>query len=412
MTEKSIHPSRKIHNSYSDILNGKRIIFGITGSVAAYKSPEIARELIRHGAEIIPVITKDGEKMIGENLIWWATGVEPITEISGKLEHISLAGVMNEPADMMLIIPSTTNTIAKLANGITDNGVSLIANSIMGKGIPLMVLCVAHIDLINSPANKKNLERLSDWGVKIIEPVVDEGKAKVPKIDDIIFDIMTGMSNKDLIDMNIIVTGGPTREYIDKIRYITNGSSGRMGIEIARIAMINGANTKLLLGHSKLETPRSMRAKRVSTTGDMIKEMMKLLKDNPKSVVILSSAMADFTPQKPFEGKIKSGETVEIKLLPTDKLSNLIKREFPDTKLVLFKAEWDVSKEVLIERAMLKMKNCNADLMIANDISRPEGGFDAISNHVLMIKKDKSIEEINDTKLEIARKILDEVKYL
>ena len=407
-----MHPSRKIYKSYSDILKGKRIIFGITGSVAAYKSPEIARELIRHGAEIIPVITKDGEKMIGKNLIWWATGVEPITAISGNLEHISLAGVMNEPADMMIILPSTTNTIAKLANGITDNAVSLIANSIMGKRIPLMVLCVAHIDLINSPANKKNLERLSDWGVKIIEPVVDEGKAKVPKLDDIIFDIMTGMSNKDLNDMNIIVTGGPTREYIDKIRYITNGSSGRMGIEIARIAMINGANTKLLLGHSKLETPRSMRAKRVSTTDDMIKEMMKLLRENPNSVVILSSAMADFTPQEQFEGKIKSGETVEIKLLPTDKLSNLIKKEFPDTKLVLFKAEWDVSKEVLIERAMLKMKNCDADLMIANDISRPEGGFDAISNHVLMIKKDKSIEEINDTKLEIARKILDEVKYL
>ena len=412
MTKKSVHPSRKIYESYSDILKGKRIIFGITGSVAAYKSPEIARELIRHGAEIIPVITKDGEKMIGKNLIWWATGVEPITAISGNLEHISLAGVMNEPADMMIILPSTTNTIAKLANGITDNAVSLIANSIMGKGIPLMVLCVAHIDLINSPANKKNLERLSDWGVKIIEPVVDEGKAKVPKLDDIIFDIMTGMSNKDLNDMNIIVTGGPTREYIDKIRYITNGSSGRMGIEIARIAMINGANTKLLLGHSKLETPRSMRAKRVSTTDDMIKEMMKLLRENPNSVVILSSAMADFTPQEQFEGKIKSGETVEIKLLPTDKLSNLIKKEFPDTKLVLFKAEWGVSKEVLIERAMLKMKNCDADLMIANDISRPEGGFDAISNHVLMIKKDKSIEEINDTKLEIARKILDEVKYL
>ena len=412
MTKKSVHPSRKIYKSYSDILKGKRIIFGITGSVAAYKSPEIARELIRHGAEIIPVITKDGEKMIGKNLIWWATGVEPITAISGNLEHISLAGVMNEPADMMIILPSTTNTIAKLANGITDNAVSLIANSIMGKGIPLMVLCVAHIDLINSPANKKNLERLSDWGVKIIEPVVDEGKAKVPKLDDIIFDIMTGMSNKDLNDMNIIVTGGPTREYIDKIRYITNGSSGRMGIEIARIAMINGANTKLLLGHSKLETPRSMRAKRVSTTDDMIKEMMKLLRENPNSVVILSSAMADFTPQEPFEGKIKSGETVEIKLLPTDKLSNLIKKEFPDTKLVLFKAEWDVSKEVLIERAMLKMKNCDADLMIANDISRPEGGFDAISNHVLMIKKDKSIEEIDDTKLEIARKILDEIKYL
>ena len=407
-----MHPSRKIYKSYSDILKGKRIIFGITGSVAAYKSPEIARELIRHGAEIIPVITKDGEKMIGKNLIWWATGVEPITAISGNLEHISLAGVMNEPADMMIILPSTTNTIAKLANGITDNAVSLIANSIMGKGIPLMVLCVAHIDLINSPANKKNLERLSDWGVKIIEPVVDEGKAKVPKLDDIIFDIMTGMSNKDLNDMNIIVTGGPTREYIDKIRYITNGSSGRMGIEIARIAMINGANTKLLLGHSKLETPRSMRAKRVSTTDDMIKEMMKLLRESPNSVVILSSAMADFTPQEPFEGKIKSGETVEIKLLPTDKLSNLIKKEFPDTKLVLFKAEWGVSKEVLIERAMLKMKNCDADLMIANDISRPEGGFDAISNHVLMIKKDKSIEEINDTKLEIASKILDEVKYL
>ena len=221
---------------------------GITGSVASFLSPMIARELIRLGATVIPVMSQDAERFIGKDLMWWATGVEPITKVTGKLEHISLAGVMNEPADLMLIAPATTNTVAKLATGIADTSVTLIASSLQGKKIPIMVLCVAHEDLTNSEAVEDALKTLKKRGIHIIEPERSEGKAKAPGISDIIFEALDHLTAKNLAKRNVIVTGGPTREYLDQVRFISNASSGLTGIELAKEAQLQGAKVHLVLG--------------------------------------------------------------------------------------------------------------------------------------------------------------------
>ncbi len=404
------HPSKRILSTISDKLKGKKIVLGITGSVASFKAIEIARELIRRGADVIPVITSAGKDMIGEDLLWWATGNKPISKITGKLEHIIFTGVMNNPVDLMLIAPCTTNTIAKLAAGIADTTVTLIGSSLQGKGIPIAILSVAHEDLYNSPPVMNAIKLLKKRGISFIEPVIGEGKAKVPEIEDIIFETIDILNDKTLIRKPFVITGGPTREYIDQVRFISNSSSGLTGIEIAKEAYLLGAQVKLVLGPSNLKVPRKIPVNHVITSQDMTNETIRYLKKNPEAVVILSAAMADFKPEQIIDGKIKSGNDLSINLLPTLKLSNELKSKFPKCKLVLFKAEWGLSKDELIESAMKKLTECSADFIVANDLSRPESGFEGIKNHVIIINKDGTNSEFKETKMKLASIILNHIQ--
>ncbi|MHA2249566.1 MAG: bifunctional phosphopantothenoylcysteine decarboxylase/phosphopantothenate--cysteine ligase CoaBC [Candidatus Kariarchaeaceae archaeon] len=401
------HPSSRIFASKSKILEGKRIVLGITGSVAAFKSPEIARELIRLGAEVIPVMTSAGISMIGVDLMWWATGRKPITVVTGELEHISLAGVMNKPADLMLIAPCTTNTIAKLASGIADTPVTLIASSLNGRGIPIMILGVAHEDLINSLPIQKSLISLKDSGYSIINPIREEGKAKMPDVDEVIFEVLSVLINNTLEGKSVVITGGPTREYIDQVRYITNSSSGITGVELSKEAYFHGADTLLVLGPVSISIPIKIPTEKVETTSEMITEVIKFLNIHNDAIVILSAAMADFTPMQINDGKIKSGQSLKVDLKPTEKLSDLIKQKYPKSKLILFKAEWQVSRDELIKRAKIKLEKCDADLIVANDLSKPNSGFESRVNKVLLIHKDGQIQELEDTKSNLARAILE-----
>ncbi|MFV2016753.1 MAG: bifunctional phosphopantothenoylcysteine decarboxylase/phosphopantothenate--cysteine ligase CoaBC, partial [Candidatus Heimdallarchaeota archaeon] len=325
------HPSSKIHSSYSDRLEGKQILLGITGSIASFLSPTLARELMRHGANVFPVMTKSALTMVGKDLMWWATGNEPIIDVTGNLEHIRYAGVMNKPADLMLIMPCTTNTAAKLASGISDTSVTLIANTIRGRNIPIMVMCVAHEDLIKSPPVQESLSKLTNSGIKILSPVLEEGKAKVPDIKDIVMSVFQILESKEYIGKNFIITAGPTREYIDDVRFISNPSSGKTGIELAKEAMYHGATVDLVLGPTQLKAPHRVNLHNVISSKDMTKKCLELLHTNPSSFVILSAAMADFTLDKK-SGKIKSGDNLELTLKPTAKLSSQIKKEFPNCK--------------------------------------------------------------------------------
>lgn len=399
------HPSMKIHASYSDRLKGKRILLGITGSIASFLSPKLARELIRHGADVIPVMTKSSITMIGKDLMWWATGNEPIIEVTGNLEHIQFAGVMNQPADLMLIMPCTTNTAAKLASGISDTSVTLIANTIRGRDIPIMIMCVAHEDLIKSPPVQESITKLSNSGIIVLDPVIEEGKAKVPDIDNIVMSVFTQLESKELSGKNIIITGGPTREFIDEVRFISNPSSGRTGIELAKEALYQGATVDLVLGPTQLKAPFGVNSYNVISSADMIEKCLELLTSAPDSIVILSAAMSDFTIEKKG-GKIKSDDSLELAFKPTAKLSSQIKEKFPNSKLILFKAEAGLTKDDLIKSAKEKLTKDNADLIIANDISNPSFGFSSEQNQVIVISKDGKETELSDSKTNIARKII------
>lgn len=406
------HPSTRILGSNSSRLKGKRIVLGITGSVASFLSPMIARELIRLGATVIPVMSKEATRFIGKDLMWWATGIEPIMQVTGKLEHISLAGVMNDPVDLMLITPTTTNTVAKLAAGIADTSVTLIASSLNGKGIPIMILCVAHEDLINSPAIKAGLNTLRGWGIHIIEPQMSEGKAKAPEISDIIFEAVDVLTEKNLVGSHVIVTGGPTREYLDQVRFISNASSGLTGIELAKEAQLQGADVKLVMGPSSLHIPRGLDKIDVQSTQEMTDEVLRILTKHPDSIVILSAAMADFKAKQISKGKIKSGSERSFELVPTIKLSDQIKKNFPNSKLVVFKAEWNITKTELTKRAKAKLVKTKADLVIANDLSNPEGGFESDKNSIIVINEDGVVAGYRDFKANLVMKIISHTKDL
>ena len=404
-----MHPSSKISSLNSNRLEGKRIVLGITGSVAAFLAPKIARELIREGAIVIPVMSKDGLKMIGKDLMWWATGIEPITVITGNLEHISMAGVMNKPVDMMLIAPCTTNTVAKIASGIADTPVTLIASSLIGKGIPVQFLVVAHQDLYNSGAIVNAIKILKSRKCSFIQPFIEEGKAKIPPMEEVVFRVLMILTPKYLHKQHAIITGGPTKEAIDDVRYISNDASGKSAIYLAKEALLHGAEVTLILGEVLNPIPNYLKPIIVKSAKDMFNETIKQVNLTKKPIVILTAAVSDFVPEKRISGKVKSNTELNISFKKNKKISNEIKKANPDSILIIYKAEWDVTTEELIQRTNKKIEESNADLGIANDLSLEEGGFATNHNRVIIVRKDGKTRKIKGLKSSIAYEIINHV---
>jgi phosphopantothenoylcysteine decarboxylase/phosphopantothenate--cysteine ligase len=305
-------------------------------------------------------------------------------------------------------MPCTTNTAAKLAGGISDTSVTLIANTIRGKKIPIMVMCVAHEDLIKSPPVQESLNKLRNEGIIVLDPNIEEGKAKVPEIEDIVFSVFYQLETKLMKDKHVIITAGPTREFIDEVRFISNPSSGKSGIELAKVAHFQGADVDLILGPTNEKPPNGISVHHVISSEEMTDKTLEIIGNHPNSVIILSSAMSDFTMGKQ-EGKIKSGDSLQIDLKPTTKLSSQIKSKFPKSTLILYKAEAGLSKEDLVKSAQVKLQKDNADLIIANDISNSSYGFSSNHNKILMIDKTGIINELTDTKSNIALEIISQV---
>ncbi|HYY91363.1 MAG TPA: flavoprotein, partial [Candidatus Dormibacteraeota bacterium] len=196
----------------------------------------MARELMRHGADVHAVITPSTERMIGSDLLEWATGNPVVTRLTGKLEHIALAGKTDNHVSLVLIAPATANTIGKLANGIDDTPVTTVAATAIGSRIPVIIAPAMHEPLYDHPIAQENIQRLKKIGVEFVEPEIVEGKAKLASTEKIVRAVVSRLSNSaigDLEGRKILVTAGPTAEHIDPIRVITNRSSGKMGVAIA-----------------------------------------------------------------------------------------------------------------------------------------------------------------------------------
>ena len=404
-----MHPSNRIVGTKSHRLLGKKILLGITGSVAAFMSPQIARELMRHGAHVVPVMSRESQRLIGPDLMWWATANKPITEITGDIEHIRFAGVMNRPVDAFLIAPCTTNSLNKIATGIADTPVTLIAATLIGKGIPVIISYVGHEDLVNNATTQKNIRQLEEMGVKIIHPVRVEGKAKIPSPEELTAHIFKSFMPQALQEIPVIITGGPTREPIDNVRFVTNAASGRTAISLAEEAYLYGATPKLVLGPTLLEPPTYVETHHVVTTQEMTDTTLNLIRENPRSLVILSAAMADFRPKSAKKGKTKSTAGFKVELEPTEKLVDQVKKIAPESVLVIFKAEWSVDRDTLVQRAIDRMRKANADYVVANDLSKPGAGFGTETNHVLVINKAGRIRELKGLKRTVAQHLFEQI---
>src|SRR5213078_2207297 len=244
------HPSKDITGTSGTQLSGKKIALLVSSSVASFKVPEIARELMRHGADVYAVISASTEKMIGSDLLEWATGNPVVRELTGKLEHIALAGKSSGHVDLVLIAPATANTIGKLASGIDDTPVTTVAATAIGSRIPVVIAPAMHEPLYDHPLVQENVQRLKKIGVEFVEPEILEGKAKIASTEKIVDAVITRLSankSRDLEGRRVLVTAGPTMEHIDPVRVVTNRSSGKMGAAIAEEVASRGADTTLIL---------------------------------------------------------------------------------------------------------------------------------------------------------------------
>ncbi len=410
------HPSKDIAESKGTILRGKTICMCLTGSVAVISSPIVARELMRLGAEVICIMSKAATELVNPALMEWATGNKVITKLTGAVEHVYLAGDRPRTvgkADLILICPATANTISKIANGIDDTPVTTVASTAFGSSIPIVVVPAMHESMYKHPILEKNEHKLRNCGVEILGPRISEGKAKIARIDDIIDRVIDLLvTKKDLDGKKILITAGPTREAIDSVRFVSNKSSGRMGIELAKEASARGANVTLIAGECMAKLPNYLKVKRVISTDEFIEAVKDEISLNNYDFFISAAAVSDYKPIECIEGKISSDnvEELQLNMKLTPKIINVARKKDYNLFIVAFKAETNVSKSELIDRAYNRLIKSEVDLIVANDIGRQDIGFGSKYNEVFIIDNKKHITHVErNTKRYIASKIIDVV---
>lgn len=403
------HPSKDIIGTKSNLLKGKRIVLCVCGSVSAIKAPSVARELMRHGAEVYPVMSKAASKIIHPYLLEWATGNQAITKLTGRIEHVEFCGLTRSKVDLVLVCPATANTISKVAHGVDDTPVTTFISTALGSNIPVVFVPAMHESLYRNPFVAESISKLKSNGVTFLGPKFDEGKAKMVDVEDITEAVIDFFTPKILSGKKVIVTAGPTREYLDDVKYLSTPSSGKMGIEIARECAASGASVTLICGPTNIHIPNGITVVNVNSCIEMFKAVEEKLKSSSYDYVFLAAAPVDFTFYEKYSGKISSDlKELTVKLVQNPKISAEIKKISPKTVAVGFKAEYDVSLDELINRAHKRLVENNLDLIVANDVSRSDIAFGSDYNEVYIIDRFKNVIHIpRSSKREVARRIVE-----
>jgi len=385
-------------------LSSREILLAVTGSVAAYKSAELIRRLRDEGAGVSVIMTEASKRFITPLSLELASG------------RRALAGLFNEPlshidlpsrADVFVIAPATANIIAKLANGIADDLVSTSALAYKG---PLIIAPAMNWRMYENPAFRRNLKRIKEDGSTVVEPQCgtlacgEVGVGKMASPEAIISAIKGSLREKDLLGRKLIITAGPTREYIDRVRFISNPSSGKMGFALTVESAQRGADVVLISGPVGLEPPTGVRYIEVETTKEMRDAVFSNLSDT--DAVIMSAAPADFSPIKRVEGKLNKDSIKNLELRKTpDILSELGSIKGRDFLLVGFSAEAGEN----IDRAKRKLLNKHSDIIVLNDITLEGSGFGSDSNKVVIIDRKRIKRLPLMSKSEVARVLIDRI---
>ncbi len=364
--KKSKHPSLDIVGTLGTELSGKRIVLCVAGSVAVYKAIELARLLMRHGGDVVCVESYAATKLIKPDYFKWATGNDVITKLTGELEHIAIADYRR--SDLIIVYPGTANTLGKLANGIDDTPVSTVLTVGFGSHIPIVMGLAMHASMYDNKAVRKNIDFLKGK-VDFVSPVMIEGKAKAAEPEDVLEFVLKKFGYSSILHKKrILMTAGPTVEYIDPVRVVTNLSSGKTGVLLASELVSAGAKVTLVYGPGTAIPPSGAKVIPVKTSKEMFDAVKKEMKKK-FDVVILAAAASDYTVQNNSKSKIKSSKkSLVIKLKQAPKIIDHIKKWQKDVFLVGFKAETNLSKKKLEESARKKMRESKADLIVANDI--------------------------------------------
>ena len=393
-------------------LQGKDIVLGITGGIAAYKGAELVRQMVKRGARVHVVMTRSAREFITPLTLQTLSGNAVFTELftlyeEKEIGHISLS----QRAQVLLIAPATANIIGKIAHGIADDVLSTVA---MAMKAPVLMAPAMNEAMWNNPVVQDNIAALKKRGCHFIDPGRGDLACGVPGIgrmadnEDIIDELEALLSVKDFSGKSVLVTAGPTREKIDPVRYISNPSSGKMGYAIARAFRLRGARVTLVSGPAAIAPPRGVRVVPVETAEQMRAAVGKYFTN--ASIVVKAAAVGDYRPRTAAARKIKKTDAaLELRLERTrDILAELGKKKGQKI-LVGFAAETDNVKSNALE----KLKKKNLDLMVANDVSKPGIGFGSDTNEVQLIFRDGRVETLSARpKEEIAHAILDRILSL
>ncbi|MBD3187982.1 bifunctional phosphopantothenoylcysteine decarboxylase/phosphopantothenate--cysteine ligase CoaBC [Candidatus Bathyarchaeota archaeon] len=396
------HPSKDIKGTVSKVLKGKTICMCITGSVAAMTAPIIAREFMRWDAEVIAVMSEAATQLITPELMHWSTGNPVVTKLTGAVEHIAIAGDRGKnlgTADLILVCPATANTISKIANGIDDTPVTTVATTAFGSGIPIVVVPAMHECMFHHPFLETNIKQLKQVGVEFIGPRLSEGKAKIARIDDIINrcrDIL--VEDQELQDYNFLLTVGPTREFIDKVRFLSNPSSGKMGMAIAEEIVARGGRVTIIMTKGCIQPPplsTNVRLVEVNSTEDLLAAVLNELETRAYTFFISAAAISDFRPAEVKDTKISSErDKLVLNLVQNPKIIKEVRNLYPNLFVVAFKAEVPRLDEEMIDNAYHRLQTSGANLIVANDVSKMETGFEASTNEVFIIDKKKQVYHV------------------
>jgi phosphopantothenoylcysteine decarboxylase/phosphopantothenate--cysteine ligase len=381
-------PTSRIRGIKSSLLKGKKIVLGITGSVSAEETVKLSRELIRHGAEVYPVMSQESLRIITKTSLQFAAGREPITEISGLTEHV----ILEDECDLMLIAPCSANTISKIAHGIGDTPVTLFALTFLGSK-PMLIAPAMSESMWRNPVILENIGKLRSLGVRVLDPRIEEGKAKLQDNETIVANTIA-MLNDFLKNKRVLVIGGGSEEPIDDVRVITNRSTGRTSIEIARVFFYHGGDVTLLLGRSEILPPPYIRTMRFSTVEDLVSRIESM---RDFDLIIVPGALSDFTVKK-MEGKIKSDKELKIDLIPSPKFLEELRKEYRGD-LIAFKAEFD--DERIIEEARKMISKYSLRFVVGNNLSQVREN----ETSIMIIGREK-IKRFSGSKFDAAMEIL------
>jgi phosphopantothenoylcysteine decarboxylase/phosphopantothenate--cysteine ligase len=394
------------------MLHGKRIILGVTGGIAAYKAVEILRELVRRGADVHVVLTANAARFVGPLTFSSLSGHRVGTSMwddqrEQEIEHIALA----RTAHLVLVAPATANFIAKLAHGLADD---LLSSLCLAARCPLVAAPSMNDGMYANAAVQSNLKLLARRGIRIVEPesgplaCATSGTGRLPPAAIVIGEVERALGIvEDLAGLKVTITAGPTREALDPVRFIGNRSSGRMGVALARQAVLRGARVTLVLGPGTVEPPPGADCVRVESAAEMAKAA--LAAASGCDIFIAAAAVADYAPASRAAAKLKkSGRPLTVTLKPTTDILAAVGRMKKRPFLVGFAAE---TGDPLPE-ARRKMKAKGVDLMVANDVSRTDSGFDVGDIQAWLLHGRDAVELPLLTKEEAADRILDRVAAL
>lgn len=389
------------------MLQGKHVVLGVTGSIAAYKIASLASMLKKREADVTVIMTQNAANFINPITFETLTGNKCLIDTFDRnfrysVEHVSLA----KQTDVFMIAPASANVISKAAHGIADD---MLTTTLLACECPKIIVPAMNTRMYRNPIVQDNMKILEGYGMEVITPATgylacgDTGEGKMPEPEFLLEYIIKALKKKDMEGIKVLVTAGPTREKIDPVRYISNHSTGKMGYAIARAAMMRGAEVTLVSGKTDIEPPIGVHTIDIVSAGDMAQAVKS--RADEQDIIIKAAAVADYRPKYIADEKMKKKDgEMSIELERTEDILGFLGAHKKEGQ---FLCGFSMETEHMIENSRGKLEKKNLDLIVANNLKQQGAGFGTDTNIVTLLSKEDTIQLPIMSKEEVADQLLD-----